>query len=49
MSIIASDVHSATATHESIAESVGHLNKNIKQMQEDITDMNKMNPLRKIF
>ena len=46
---IASDIHSATATHESIAESVGHLNNNIKQMQEDITDMNKMNPLRKIF
>jgi len=49
MSIIASDVHSATATHEDISQNVEHLTKHIKEMQEDITDMNKMNPLRKIF
>jgi peptidoglycan hydrolase CwlO-like protein len=49
VSIITSDIQSATGTHEDIAQSVKHLNINIKKMQEDITDMNKMNPLRKIF
>ena len=35
--------------HKDIAQNVEHLTKHIKNMQEDITDMNKMNPLRKIF
>ena len=49
VSHIASDVHAATTTHEDIAQSVERLDKNIKKMQGSITDMNKLNPLRKIF
>jgi peptidoglycan hydrolase CwlO-like protein len=49
MTIIASDIKLGTATHEDIAQNVEHLTNHIKNMQEDITDMNKMNPLRKIF
>ena len=49
MSIIASDIHSATATHEGIAQDVENLTKSIKKMQEEMDDMNKMNPVRKFF
>ena len=49
MSVIASDIHSATATHEGIAQDVENLTKNIKKMQKEMDDMNKMNPVRKFF
>ena len=46
---IRSDIHSATGTHESIAQDVEELTGHIKKMHEDIEDMNKLNPIRKIF
>ena len=49
IALIRSDIHSATGTHETIAEDVDHLTEHIKNMQEDIGDMNKLNPIRKIF
>ena len=49
ISTIGSDLHSATGTHEDIAESIKLLSKDINEIQEDINDMNKMNPIRKIF